>query len=140
METASAKLKAQLDSLNPLISELAASTAGTPITVISDGPWYQHLLQRLGWKVRYLHWSEADDPSDQDQDELRELVETLPASQLPIFLLSNRSSTAAAEIATAAGFTVVRIDLCEFPVEPAVPFAERMRANLTRLKSAVSTP
>jgi zinc transport system substrate-binding protein len=140
IETASAKLKAQLDSLNPLIAELAASSGNSPVTVISDGPLYQYLLNRLSWKTNYLHWSDSGDPSDQDQDELRALVKTLPESQPRIFLLHDRASTAAAEIATAAGFSVVRIDLCEFPVEPVVPFVDRMRANLTRLKTAVSPP
>jgi len=140
IETASARLKAQLDGLNPLIAELAASTAGHSLTVVTDGPFYHYLLHRLSWKVNYLHWSESGDPSDQDRDEFATLVKTLPESQRRIFLLSDRASTAAAEIAKAAGFTVIRIDLCEFPVDPAVTFVDRMRANLTRLKTAVSPP
>lgn len=137
LESSSAKLKAQLESLNPLIADLSALTKTRDITVVSDGPYYQYLLNRLGWKFSYLHWDESEAPSDKDREELTTLVKSLPESTQRLFLMSTRRSPVAEQLADAAGFTVVQMDLCEFPVSPVVPLVERLRANLERLKSAI---
>ena len=137
IETAAAKLKSQFESLNPLIVAVTSSAKQDELIVVSDGPCYQYLLNRLGWKLNYLHWAESGDLSDRDREELATVVGALPKSKHRLFLMNTRRSAAAEELAREAGFTVVRIDLCEFPVFPAVPLVERMRASLERLKSAI---
>ncbi len=137
-ETESAKFRTKLESLNAEIAELKRTTEATDVTVLADGPFYQYLTERLGWKLQYLHWDESTNPSEQDRNELKERMKTVPAEGLRLFLLSTRQPDQAAETAVNAGLTVVRMDLCEYPDPAGATLTQRLEANLTRLKAAVT--
>jgi len=138
LETESAKFRTKLDSLNALIADIKRTTEAADVTVLADGPFYQYLTERLGWKLQYLHWDESASLSEQDRDELDERMKTVPAEGRRLFLLSTRQPDQAAETAANAGLTVVRMDLCEYPDPAGAPLTQRLEGNLTRLKAAVT--
>jgi zinc transport system substrate-binding protein len=137
-ETESAKFRTKLESLNAAIVEIKLAVDAADVTVLADGPFYQYLTERLGWKLHYLHWDESMSPSEQDRNELQERMKTVPAEGLRLFLLSTRQPDQAAETAANAGLTVVRMDLCEYPDPAGAPLTQRLEGNLTRLKAAVT--
>jgi zinc transport system substrate-binding protein len=139
---ASAKLRAQIDALDQQIAELTAATTDAKPTVYSDGPFYQYLTDRFGWTLNYLHWDDDARLSDAERDELSAALASpadtsRDADRPALFLLSTRESEEAAEFISSLGLKVVRIDLCEFPVESS-SLGERLQGNLNRLKEAVS--
>jgi len=137
LEANATKLKSQLESLNQRVSKLQTKTAGMKLTILSDGPFYQYLTTRLGWKLTYMHWSDSEPLSEFDRRDLTSAIEQLPADHRRLFLISSRQSEQAANFASEQGLQVVRIDLCEFPASPASPLQERLAENLTRLENAV---
>ena len=137
LETAATKLKAQLDGLNPLMSEIKELSRSSNVQVFSDGPFYQYLTARLGWPLSYMHWDDnAEVLSDVNKQELLDLLAKSPESPRRIFLLSTQRTASVEEFVASSGFTVVRIDLCEVPLDPEVAFTDRLRENLERLKKA----
>ena len=135
MEPAATKLRAQLDALNPLISKLKGLPMPEKFQVYSDGPFYQYLTTRLGWPLVYMHWEDnAEELSNENQQELTDLLAVSPASPRRIFLLSTQRAASVEEFVANTGLAVVRIDLCEHPIEPEVAFTDRLRGNLERLK------
>lgn len=135
LEMASTKLKAQLDALNPLISELRELPQSGNLQLFSDGPFYQYLTARLGWPLRYMHWEEdAEELSDVNKQELVDMLTKSPESPRRIFLLSTQRAASVEDFVASTGLMVVRIDLCEIPLDPEVAFTDRLRGNLERLK------
>lgn len=138
LEANAARMKSQLESVNQRVSELQTLTGEMKLTILSDGPFYQYLTERLGWKLNYMHWSETGELSDIDQQELTTAMKDLPADHHRLFLISSRQSEQAETFAADLGLRVVRVDLCEFPATPASTLIERLEGNLTRLKNAVT--
>lgn len=138
LEANATKLKSQLESLNQRVSQLQRQTTGMNLTVLSDGPFYQYLTARLGWKLNYMHWSDSGGLSEVDRQELTSAIEHLPVDHRRLFLISSRQSEQGASFASERGLQVVRIDLCEFPATPASPLLERLEGNLIRLENAVA--
>lgn len=136
LEAASARLKAQFENLNLPIMELIAATPDKEFTVFADGPSYHYLTKRLGWRLQYLHWDETGSFPTTEQDQFRTVFAAVPTDAVRIFLLSTRQPEEAAEFVTAAGFKVVRIDLCEYPA-PDLSLVDRLRGNLERLNAAI---
>ena len=137
LEANATKVKSQLESLNQRVTKLQTKTAGMKLTILSDGPFYHYLTTRLGWKLNYMHWSDAEPLSEFDRKELKSAMEQLPADHRRLFLISSRQSEQAATFASEQGLQVVRIDLCEFSASPASPLLERLQENLIRLENAV---
>ena len=134
-ETAATKLKAQLEALNPQVAELKGWSLSENFQVVADGPFYQYLTTRLGWPLRYMHWDDnAEELSDVNKQELTDLLAKSPESPRRIFLLSTRRAASVEEFVASTGLTVIRIDLCESPLDPVVAFTDRLRGNLERLK------
>ncbi len=105
--------------------------------VFSDGPFYQYLTARLGWPLSYMHWDDnVEVLSDVNKQELLDLLAKSPESPRRIFLLSTQRTASVEEFVASSGFSVVRIDLCEVPLDPEVAFTDRLRGNLERLKKA----
>ena len=138
IELESAKLRAQFEGLNSLVDELAAVPGIAECAIVSDGPYYQYLTNRLGCRLTYLHWPLSGDLSEKDLQELTTTLSDLPAVPSRIFLHGNRNLGGAKEQLIAAGFRIVSIDLCEQSDEQSKPFVERMRMNLDRLKAALT--
>ncbi len=139
LETAATKLKAQLAALNPLISELRELPQAGNLQVFSDGPFYQYLTVRIDWPLNYMHWDHsAEELSDVNKHELTDQLAKSPASPRRIFLLSTQRAASVEEFVVSTGLKVVRIDLCEAPIDPVTSFSNRLRGNLERLKAAVT--
>ena len=135
LETAATKLKAQLEALNPLILQLRELPHPEHFQVIADGPFYQYLTARLDWPLRYMHWEEdAEELSDVNKQELVDMLTKSPESPRRIFLLSTQRAASVEDFVASTGLMVVRIDLCEIPLDPEVEFTDRLRGNLERLK------
>jgi zinc transport system substrate-binding protein len=135
-DTRAAQLQQQLRTLDDRIQQLAEKKLPEDFAVLGDGPYYQYIVRRLGWKFSYLHWPEADQPiSDSDASTLKAQLNGKPSR---LFLMMSRRDTAAEQRAVSAGLRVVRIDLCETAENEGRSFPERMQENLNRLADAVS--
>jgi zinc transport system substrate-binding protein len=135
-DTRAAQLQQQLKTLDDRIQQLTEKKLPEDFAVLGDGPYYQYLVRRLGWKFSYLHWPEAVQPvSDSDASSLKTQLNDKPSR---LFLMMSGRDTAAEQLAVSVGLRVVRIDLCETAENQPRSFPERMQENLNRLADAVS--
>ena len=142
IETAEAKLAAELNSLNSMIVAIKAAAYDKTLVVYSDAPRYQYLTQRLGWELRYLHWTASASLTNVDRMELQNLlkVETETASagtNRRLFLLDSRHSVEAETFVRDSGFTLIRIDLCESASSESVSLPRRLKQNLQTILDAL---
>ena len=147
IETAAAKLSAELNLLNALIdtikAEAGAGAGDENRVVYSDAPHYQYLTRRLGWTLNYLHWEVADAVSDANRTELLDAFSadtssnSAPTSSC-LFLLDSRHSADSEAFVRNSGGTVVRIDLCETPSPDSTSIPDRLKQNLQRIRDAVA--
>jgi zinc transport system substrate-binding protein len=137
IETEAARLKLKLETLNSLISEIRTATTDSGMVVVGDSPSYQYLTDRLGWKLQYLHWDDSTAFSDENRDELIELLKSQPELVQRSFLLGSKYPDVVAEFASTQGMKVIRIDLCEHKVDSADSWIDRLANNLTLLKASV---
>ncbi len=142
IETAEAKLAAELNSLNAMILSIQAAAKDDPLVVFSDAPHYQYLTQRLGWELRYLHWTVSGPLTDADHTELQELLksesDTAGAPNVRLFLLDSRQSVETEVFVRDLGFTVIRIDLCETVSSESMLLPGRLKQNLQRILDGLS--
>ena len=134
-------IKAELTKTQTLAADLAARTADKKFTVVGDSPHYYYLTSKLGWEFQYVHWDESQELTSVAKDELTALTEKLPKDQPRFFLLNSLHKESTAGFAADAGFTVIRIDLCEKPLsDSSNSLFERLYSNFLRLQSAVGQP
>lgn len=138
MTANAARLAAELQSVDQATEDLAQRTKDAPRAVLSDGPYYQYLLRRLGWSLTYAHWPEADSETKLSEANKAELKKLATPDSGRLFLMSADRSAADAEFAESLGLTVVRIDLCERTSDNSASLSSRLQANLDRLAAAVS--
>ncbi|MBC7967225.1 MAG: zinc ABC transporter substrate-binding protein [Fuerstia sp.] len=143
IETAAAKLSAELNSLNALIDSIKAAAGNEKRVVYSDAPHYQYLTRRLGWTLNYLHWEVADALSDANRTELLDAFGAKPNSNPAstssrLFLLDARHSADTEAFVREAGGTVVRIDLCVTPSPESTSIPDRLKQNLQRIRDAIA--
>ena len=145
IETAAAKLSAELNALNALIDSIKAEAgAGDETRVVySDAPHYQYLTRRLGWTLNYLHWEVADAVSDANRTELLDAFSANTSSNPAptssrLFLLDSRHSADTEAFVRNSGGTVVRIDLCETPSPDSTSIPDRLKQNLQRIRDAIA--
>ncbi len=135
------RIKSELAKTQTLAADLAARTADKRLTVVGDSPQYHYLTSKLGWEFQYVHWDESRELTSIDRDELTALTEKLPKDQPRVFLLNSLQPDSAAGFAADAGFTVIRIDLCEYPrPDSSTSLFDRLHGNLLRLQSAAGQP
>lgn len=137
IETEAARLKLKLETLNSLISEIRTATTDSEMVVVGDSPSYQYLTNRLGWKLQYLHWDDSTAFSEENRNELIELLTSQPDLAQRSFLLGSRYPEDVAEFVRNQAMKVIRIDLCEHKVDSADSWIDRLANNLTQLKAAV---
>lgn len=142
IETAEAKLGAELNSINAMILSIKAAAKDNALVVFSDAPNYQYLTQQLGWELRYLHWTASASLTNADRMELQDLlnVETETASagtNRRLFLLDSRHSVEAETFVRHSGFTLIRIDLCESASSESVSLPRRLKQNLQTILDAL---
>ena len=134
-------IKTELAKTQTLAADLATRTADRKLTVVGDSPNYHYLTSKLGWEFQYVHWDESQELTSEAKNELTVLTEKLPKDQPRFFLLSSLQSDSTADFAADAGFTVIRIDLGEYPMsDSSNSLFERLHNNLLRLQSAVGQP
>ena len=135
------KIKTQLANTQALAAEISAQTSAQRITIVGDSPDYHYLTSKLGWEFRYVHWDESRELTSIAKDELTALADKLPKDQPRFFLLNSLQSESATTFATEAGFAVIPIDLCEYPLQDSSNSVfERIHGNFMRLKSALENP
>ncbi|RLT21835.1 MAG: zinc ABC transporter substrate-binding protein [Planctomycetota bacterium] len=144
IETAEARLSAELNSLNVMIDAIKAAASDEALVVFSDAPHYQYLTRRLGWTLNYLHWDLTDTLSDANRQELLDTFsanssDTLTQNNRRIFLLDSRHSADTEDFVRKSGGTVVRIDLCEAANSnsTSTSFPNRLKQNLERILQAL---
>jgi len=142
IETAEARLAAELNSLNVMIDTIKATDSDEIPAVFSDAPHYQYLTRRLGWTLSYLHWDLAGSLSDANRRELLDAfsanpTDTLTQNSRPLFLLDSRHSADTEDFVRKSGGTVVRIDLCEAASPESTSLPNRMKQNLQRILDAI---
>lgn len=138
IETAEAKLSAELNRLNAIILSIKAASEDKELVVYSDAPNYSYLTRRFGWKLRYLHWRSFETLTDADQSELLDHFKSkadtsTSGNELRLFLLDSRHSIATEKFINDAGGTVIRIDLCETPDSGPATLPDRLKQNLQRI-------
>jgi len=143
IKTAEAKLAAELNALNAMILSIRAAAKDDALVVFSDAPHYQYLTQRLGWELRYLHWTVSGPLTDADRTELQGLLKSESDTVAAVtnrrwFLLDSRQSVETETYVRDSGFTVIRIDLCETASSESMPFPGRLKRNLQRILDALS--
>ncbi len=127
----------RLEATDSQIEALAAQTSEENLTILSDGPYYQHLTRRLKWKLDPLPWPEAtSDLSEADRQQLRERAEK---SANRLFFVRMDRSDSAAKLAESAGLTPVFIDLCEGISDTDASLDERLQQNTVRLTEALNS-
>jgi len=134
-------IKTQLAKTQELAAEISEKTSAQKITMIGDSPNYHYLTSKLGLEFQYVHWDESQELTSIAKDELTALADKLPKNQPRFFLLNSLQPESTATFATGVGFTVIRIDLCEYPLQDSSNsvFA-RIHGNFMRLKNALETP
>ena len=144
IETAEAKLSAELNALNGTINSIKATSDGRELVVYSDTPNYLYLTRRLGWKLQYLHWHSSGLLSDAEKAELSNLLK--PANEgaasdnkQRLFLLDARQSADTEAFVGESGASVIRLDLCEERSGESEPLADRLRQNLQRISNALAS-
>jgi len=143
IETAEAKLAAELNALNAMILSIQAATRDDPLVVFSDAPHYQYLTQRLGWELHYLHWTGLGPLTDADRTELQGRLKSesdtaAAGTNRRLFLLDSRQSVETEAFVRDSGFTVIRIDLCETASSESMPLPVRLKQNLQRILEGLS--
>lgn len=136
-EAAEAKLSAEINALNSTIAVLKATANDEAILVVADAPHYQYLLERLGWKLQYLHWGPDETLSETDRAEFLTVWKNRPGETSGIFLMDSRRPEESAAFVRESGAVVVRIDLCETRSPESVAFPVRMKSNLQRLQAGL---
>ncbi len=135
------KIKTQLANTQALAAEISAQTSAQKITIVGDSPHHHYLTSKLGREFQYVHWDESRELTSIAKDELTALADKLPKDQPRFFLLNSLQSESATTFATEAGFAVIPIDLCEYPLQDSSNSVfERIHGNFMRLKSALEKP
>jgi zinc transport system substrate-binding protein len=139
---AATKIKTQLANTQALAAEISTKTSRQKIMIVGDSPHYHYLTSKLGFEFQYVHWDESQELTSMAKDELMALADKLPKDQPRFFLLNSLHSESTAGFTTAAGFKVIRIDLCEYPWSKTSPksFFERLHGNFLNLQSAMEQP
>lgn len=141
IETAEARLSAELKSLNVMIDSIKAASSDDALEVFSDAPHYQYLTRRLDWTLKYLHWDLDDTLSDAHRQALLDAFSANPTGGLTrnnrLFLLDSRHSTDTEDFVRKSGGTVVRIDLCETASPESYSLPNRLKQNLERIRAAI---
>lgn len=136
--TALTSIKSEIARTQSLAADLATRTADKEFTVVGDSPNFHYLTNKLGWRFQYVHWDESQELTSRAKDELTALADKLPKQQPWFFLLSSLQTESAADFAADSGFTVIRIDLCEYPIaDSSSSLFERLQSNFLRLEAAV---
>ncbi len=139
--SALATIKTQLERTQVLAAEISTKTSAQNITIVGDSPNYHYLTSKLGWEFQYVHWDDSQELTSTAKEELTALAGKLPKDQPRFFLLNSLQSESATIFATEAGFAVIPIDLCEYPLQDSSDSVfERIHGNFVRLKSAVENP
>jgi zinc transport system substrate-binding protein len=143
IETAEAKLGAELNSLNSMISAIKTAAKDEALIIYSDAPRYQYLTQRLGWELSYLHWQTSAPLTDANRTELLDLFQSesdaaATENQHRLFLLDSRHSIETESIVRESGCTVIRIDLCESPSSESLSLPKRLKQNLQQILNALT--
>lgn len=144
IETAEAKLAAELNALNVMVVSIKAAANDEALVVFSDAPHYQYLTQQLSWQLRYLHWTVSGELTDAVQTELQKLLKSesdtaAAGSSRRLFLLDSRHSVEVEAYVRDLGFTMIRIDLCESASSESMGFSGRLKRNLQRILDALGT-
>jgi len=134
-------IKTQLEKTQALAAEISAKTPAQKITLVGDSPYYHYLTSKLGLEFQYVHWDESQELTSIAKDELAALTDKLPKDKPRFILLNSLQPVSTATFATEAGLTVIRIDLCEYPLQDSSNSVfERIHGNFMRLKSALQSP
>jgi zinc transport system substrate-binding protein len=135
------KIKTQLANTQALAAEISAKTSAQKITIVGDSPHYHYLTSKLSWEFQYVHWDESQELTSVAKGELTALADKLPKDQARFFLLNSLQSESSITFANEAGFAVIPIDLCEYPLQDSSSSVfERIHGNFMRLKSALENP
>ena len=137
IEAAEARLSAEINALNSTIAVLKATANDEPILVVADTPHYQYLIERLGWKLHYLHWGSEEALSEADRAEFLTVWKNRPGDTSGIFLMDSRRPDESAKFVSESGAIVVRIDLCETPSPESVAFPVRLKSSLLSLQAGL---
>lgn len=143
IETAEAKLSAELNSLNSIIAAIKTAAEDEALVIYSDAPRYQYLTQRLGWELRYLHWQTSAPLTDANRTELLDLFQSesdaaATENEYRLFLLDSRHSIETESFVRESGCTVIRIDLCEKPSSESLSLPNRLKQNLQQILNALT--
>lgn len=130
---AEARLSAEINTLNLTVDSLKATVGDESVVVFSDAPHYQYLIERLGWRLHYLHWTAHETLTEAERRELLDTFAAHPDGTRRIFLMDSRRSSAAEAFVRESGGVAVRIDLCETAEPESAPFTARLKSNLNRL-------
>ncbi len=134
-------IKTLLAKTQALASTISDKISAQKITMIGDSPHYHYLTSKLGLEFKYVHWDESQELTSGAKDELTALADKLPKNRPRFFLLNSLQPKSTATFATGIGFTVIRIDLCEYPLEDSSNSVfDRIHGNFMRLKSALENP
>lgn len=134
---AAARAAAPLAALSDRISRLREATAASPPAVLADAPYYQYLTRKLGWELRYVHWTAAAiERAPEELTELQNLLSALPPSGMRLFFAHREHPEAVRALLEQSGVCVVRIDLCEAADENK-SLTERLATNVESIEAAV---
>lgn len=135
------KIRTHLAKTQNLATKIFAATSAQKIKVAGDNPHYYYLTKHLGWDFQYVQWDESQQLTALEEDELSVLAEKRPKGQPQLFLLNSLHAESTARFVTDAGFTVIRIDLCEYPAPQKSPdtFFDRLHSNFARISTAVGS-
>jgi zinc transport system substrate-binding protein len=137
-EEAKARLSAEINTLNSTINSLKIAIGDESVSVFSDAPHYQYLIERLGWKLHYFHWAGHETLSEAERRELRDTFDAHPDDTRRIFLMDSRRSAETEAFVRESGGVVVKIDLCESAGPESAPFPARLKSNLLRLLEEIT--
>ncbi len=126
------------DNLDVRLRQIQADTAGRDFTIVTDGPFYFYLAQRLGWKF-------MDSPSGEseafDDSKLVQVSETDNTVQRTVCLIRKELRSAEQvefrDRMKVNHVAIVEIDLCEGAGSESKTIIERLSANLERIETAV---
>ena len=130
-----ALLANQLDKLNTHVQQLQKQTAKLQVTVIADGPFYNYLIRRLGWK---LH--PASTPNT-PMTSATNSKDPSPDSSLTLCFVNrvenSPNSSTLQQTMKSAGVPIVEIDLCESLPAGFDSCVQAFESNLKRIEAAV---
>lgn len=126
-----ALLANQLDKLNTHVQQLQKQTAELQVTVIVDGPFYDYLIRRLGWKLR-----PASTPGIPTNS-----IDPPPDASLTLCFINRAenspNSDTLRQTMKSAGVPIVEIDLCESLPTDSDSCVQAFESNLKRIEAAV---